>query len=131
MDELTPRLREALIAGEGSVRSNAKATPLVRDLPVSLDPDEAAVGGWDVAELRRLFEFLEFRTLWDRLVEATGAGKADVTSASRLAGAAAGGRCRAAGQCRRAPSSGSTRGRTPGRHWPWPPPGRAGKGDQP
>ncbi len=82
VDELTPRLREALIAGEGSVRSNAKAIPLVRDLPVSLDPDEAAVGGWDVAELRRLFEFLEFRTLWDRLVEATGAGKADVTSAS-------------------------------------------------
>ncbi len=30
------------------------------------------MGGWDVAELRRLFEFLEFRTLWDRLVEATG-----------------------------------------------------------
>ena len=50
----------------------------MRDLPVSLDPVEAAVGGWDVAELRRLFEFLEFRTLWDRLTEATGVGKADV-----------------------------------------------------
>ncbi len=33
--------------------------------------------GWDVAELRRLFEFLEFRTLWDRFVDATGGGKAE------------------------------------------------------
>jgi DNA polymerase I len=81
LDELTPRLRESLISSEGSVRSNAMATPLVRDLPVSFDPDEAAVGGWDVAELRRLFEFLEFRTLWDRLAEATGAGKVDLASA--------------------------------------------------
>ncbi len=78
LDELTPRLRESLIAGEAGVRSNAMAIPLVRDLPVSLDPVEAAVGGWDVAELRRLFDFLEFRTLWDRLTEATGVGKADV-----------------------------------------------------
>jgi len=76
LDELTPRLREALVAGEAAVRSNVKATPLVRDVPVSLDPDHALVGGWDVAELKRLFEFLEFRTLWDRLVEATGTGKA-------------------------------------------------------
>ena len=100
-----------------AVRSNAKATPLVRDLPVSLDPDEAAVGGWDVAELRRLFEFLEFRTLWDRLVEATGAGKTDVTSASPSPGrrlAVAVDRLDAA----ETPSTGSTSGRTPERHWP-------------
>jgi DNA polymerase I len=82
LDELTPRLRESLIAGEAGVRSNAMAIPLVRDLPVSLDPVEAAVGGWDVAELRRLFDFLEFRTLWDRLTEATGVGKADVPAAA-------------------------------------------------
>ena len=77
LDELTPRLRASLVAGEGSVRSNARVIPLVRDLDVSLVPAEAAVGGWDVAELRRLFEFLEFRTLWDRFVDATGTGKAD------------------------------------------------------
>ncbi len=59
------------------MRSNARVIPLVRDLDVSLVPAEAAVGGWDVAELRRLFEFLEFRTLWDRFVDATGTGKAD------------------------------------------------------
>ncbi len=72
LDELTPRLRDALVAGQEPVRSNARVIPLVRDLDVSLVPGEAEVGGWDVTELRRLFEFLEFRTLWDRFVEATG-----------------------------------------------------------
>ena len=80
LDDLTPRLREALISGEAGVRSNALAIPLVRDLDVSLGPTDATVGGWDVADLRRLFEFLEFRTLWDRLVDATGYGKGDVGS---------------------------------------------------
>jgi DNA polymerase-1 len=82
LDELTPRLRDALVAGEGAARSNAQVIPLVRDLDVSLAPGEAAVGGWDVADLRRLFEFLEFRTLWDRLVDATGTGKADAAVAA-------------------------------------------------
>ncbi len=86
VDELTPRLRQSLVAAEEAVRSNAKATPLVRDLPVTLDPVEAAVGGWDVAELRRLFDFLEFRTLWDRLMEATGTGKLDQASAGPAPG---------------------------------------------
>jgi DNA polymerase-1 len=76
LDELTPRLRDALVAGEELVRSNARVIPLVRDLDVSLVPGEAVVGGWDVTDLRRLFEFLEFRTLWDRFVEATGTANA-------------------------------------------------------
>jgi DNA polymerase I len=86
VDELTPRLRQSLVAAEETVRSNARATPLVRDLPVTLDPVEATVGGWDVAELRRLFDFLEFRTLWERLVEATGTGKLDQEPASPAPG---------------------------------------------
>ncbi len=72
LGELTPRLRQALIEGRETVLSNARATPLVRDLEVSLDPAEAALGGWDLAEVRRLFDFLEFRTLWERFLEATG-----------------------------------------------------------
>jgi DNA polymerase-1 len=76
LDELTPRLRDTLVAGEEPVRSNARVIPLVRDLDVSLVPGEAVVGGWDVTDLRRLFEFLEFRTLWDRFVEATGTANA-------------------------------------------------------
>jgi len=72
LDELTPKLRSSLAAGETRVRLNATATPLVRDVDISVEPDAATLGGWDVDELRRLFDFLEFRTLWDRFVEATG-----------------------------------------------------------
>jgi DNA polymerase-1 len=73
LDDLTPKLRQSLADSEGQVRANAAVTPLVRDVPVSIDPVEAAVGGWDLAELRRLFDFLEFRTLWDDFLAATGA----------------------------------------------------------
>jgi DNA polymerase-1 len=87
LDDLTPKLRESLIAGEGAVRSNAMATPLVRDLPFDIDRAEAALGGWDEAELRRLFAFLEFGgALWDRMVDATGMGKAGTASAGAAPG---------------------------------------------
>jgi DNA polymerase-1 len=82
LDELTPKLRQNLADGEAQVRANAAVTPLVRDVPVHIDPEEAALGGWDLPELRRLFDFLEFRTLWDRFIEATGGGEgADATAA--------------------------------------------------
>jgi DNA polymerase-1 len=75
LDELTPKLRANLTESEPTVRKNAEATPLIRDVPVSIDTDEATVGGWDTEELRRLFDFLEFRSLWDRFAEATGSGE--------------------------------------------------------
>jgi DNA polymerase I len=75
LDELAPKLRQNLADAEAQVRANATATPLVRDLDVAVDPEEAAIGGWDQDELRRLFDFLEFRTLWDRFLEATGGDK--------------------------------------------------------
>jgi DNA polymerase-1 len=71
LDELTPKLRDSLAGAEDRVRLNARATPLVRDVPVELDPAEAAVGGWDHDELKRLFDFLELRSLWDRLADIT------------------------------------------------------------
>ena len=71
LDKLTPKLRENLAASEDRVRLNAQATPLLRDVPVDCDIDELKMGGWDVDEVRDLFNFLEFRTLWDRLLEAT------------------------------------------------------------
>jgi DNA polymerase-1 len=72
LDELSPKLRQSLADAEPVVRANAAATPLKRDVPVEVDPADAALGGWDVEELRRLFDFLEFRTLWERFIEATG-----------------------------------------------------------
>ena len=68
----TPKLRETLAAHEAQVRLNAQATPLVRDVPMDVDTASLTMGGWDVEEVHGLFKFLEFRTLWDRLIEAVG-----------------------------------------------------------
>ena len=72
VDKNTPKLRENLAAHEAQVRLNAKATPLLRDVPIECDIDDLKMGGWDAEEVRKLFNFLEFRTLWDRLIEAVG-----------------------------------------------------------
>src|SRR5437763_1720239 len=68
----TPKLRENLQAHEAQVRQNAQATPLVRDVPLDTRLDDLRMGQWDADEVRNLFTFLEFRTLWDRLIEAVG-----------------------------------------------------------
>jgi DNA polymerase I len=72
LDELSPKLRQNLAAGEATVRQNAEATPLVRDVPLDVDPHDLVMGGWNLEEVRELFNFLEFRTLWDRLIDALG-----------------------------------------------------------
>jgi DNA polymerase-1 len=69
--EQTPKLRENLAAHEAQVRQNAEVMELVRDAPVDLDLDGLTWGEVDLDEVRRLFDFLEFRLL-DRLVEALG-----------------------------------------------------------
>jgi DNA polymerase-1 len=72
LDRATPKLSQALAEHEPQVRRNAEVIPLVRDLSLDVDLDKLSMGGWDPEEVRRLFAFLEFRTLWDRLVEALG-----------------------------------------------------------
>jgi DNA polymerase-1 len=87
LDELPPKLRQSLAEAEPAVRANARAARLVRDLPLSVRPEEAAVGGWQEAELRRVFEFLEFgRALWDRFFEATGQGKGPAGATGPVSG---------------------------------------------
>ncbi|MFN2606712.1 MAG: DNA polymerase I [Acidimicrobiales bacterium] len=71
VDDNTPKLRENLKAHEAQVRSNALATPLVRDLELDVELDALKMGQWDQEDVRKLFAFLEFRTLFDRLLEAT------------------------------------------------------------
>ena len=71
LEKCTPKLRANLAASEARVRDNAKATPLVRDVPIECDVADLRMGGWDAEEVHDLFTFLEFRTLWDRLLEAT------------------------------------------------------------
>jgi DNA polymerase-1 len=66
-------LRENLKAHVEQVRSNAKATPLVRDVDLGVHVEALKMGDWDQEALRTLFNFLEFRSLHDRLMEALGA----------------------------------------------------------
>jgi DNA polymerase I len=76
--ELTPKLRQNMTDAEPMVRRNAQATPLIRDVPLDVEIDDLVMAGWDFEEVRQLFNFLEFRTLWDRLLEVTeGAGKGE------------------------------------------------------
>src|SRR5687768_17077354 len=68
LERCTPKLRENLGAHEERVRLNAKATPLLREVDIDCDIDQLKMGGWDTDEVRTLFNFLEFRSLWDRLL---------------------------------------------------------------
>ncbi len=77
LDGCTPKLRQNLGQHEEQVRKNATATPLIRDVRLDCDVVDLRMGGWDVEEVRKLFNFLEFRTLLDRLVEAVGIVEGD------------------------------------------------------
>ena len=72
LDEQTPKLRANLATHEANARQNLEMMVLVRDVALDhaladLAFDPAAI---DVEEVRRLFEFLEFNTLFDRLAAA-------------------------------------------------------------
>jgi DNA polymerase-1 len=73
LDEQTPKLRQNLAENEAQARDNAEVMVLVRDAPVDVGLDQLAWSAdFDIEEVRRLFDFLEFRTLFDRLAEAVG-----------------------------------------------------------
>ena len=72
LDELTPKLRENLTAAEAQVRTNAEMMLLVRDVPLTAGLDDLALGDIDAQAVRKLFDFLEFRTLHRRLAEVLG-----------------------------------------------------------
>ena len=65
----TPKLRENLAANEAHARRNLELMILRRDAPVSVDFDALSMQP-DLDEVKKLFEFLEFRSLLDRLGEA-------------------------------------------------------------
>jgi len=69
--EQTPKLSASLIEHEARARSNHELMVLHRDAPVQVDLAALAIEPND-AEVRRLFDFLEFRALYDRLYEAIG-----------------------------------------------------------
>ncbi len=81
LDAQTPKLRASLAEHEERVRENARVMVLLRDVPIEVDLDTAVLEP-KMAEVKRLFEFLEFRSLLDRLTEALGAKAAGVASTS-------------------------------------------------
>ena len=72
VDEQSPKLRDNLVTHEAQVRQNAEVMTLVRDMQLPIGVDELVRGPLDAEELRRLFDFLEFHSLADRLSEALG-----------------------------------------------------------
>jgi DNA polymerase-1 len=81
LDKQTPKLRASLAENEGRARQNLELMRLVRDAPVGVELDDLTMGAFDAESVRRLFDFLEFRTLYARLVEALG-DRADGAEAS-------------------------------------------------
>ena len=86
LDAQTPKLRQNLAEHEAQVRTNAEIMVLRRDAPVTVAPDDLVIGAYDLDEVRQLFDFLEFRTLYDRLLEALGAVEEGAAAAAGPAG---------------------------------------------
>jgi DNA polymerase-1 len=72
LDDLTPKLRENLGENETKVRNNIEMMVLVRDVELPVGIDDLTRGDHDSDEVRQLFDFLEFRTLHDRLAAVLG-----------------------------------------------------------
>jgi len=69
LEAQTPKLRESLREHEGRARENFSLMVLHRDAPIEVDFDACTINP-NQAEVKRLFEFLEFRSLMGRLSEA-------------------------------------------------------------
>ncbi len=72
VEEQTPKLRANLAEHESQVRANAELMRLVRDVELDYTLGDLHRGTVDPEELRKLFDFLEFHSLAERLSEAFG-----------------------------------------------------------
>ena len=72
VDEQTPKLRASLIEHEATARLNHELMVVDCNAPIEIDLDSLGFTP-NGAEVQRLFEFLEFRSLLDRLNDALGA----------------------------------------------------------
>jgi len=68
-DELKGKLRENIEAAGERLALNKNLARIVTDVNLDVEPVDAVMGEWDVEEVRRLFTSLEFRSLFDRLME--------------------------------------------------------------
>jgi DNA polymerase I len=72
VEDQTPKLRANLAEHEPQVRSNAELMRLIRDVELEYSLGDLRRGTVDPEELRKLFDFLEFHSLAERLSEAFG-----------------------------------------------------------
>ncbi len=80
LDELPPKQRQNLDAMRDRVLLNRAMSVLRRDVDVGLDPTALVPATFDREAARVLFDQLEFRTLWPRLLEALGDTAVDATA---------------------------------------------------
>ena len=71
-EKCTPKLRQNLTEHEAQVRQNAEVMVLLRDVPIEFAIEDLARKPFDPQVVKDLFNFLEFRVLYDRLAEAVG-----------------------------------------------------------
>lgn len=84
VDDQTPKLRENLIENEDRARRNVELMQLLRDVDLGLDLDDIGFPQPHADEVRELFDFLEFRSLHERLADALDADLAPVDDAEVL-----------------------------------------------
>src|SRR5918994_2441905 len=81
VDSQTPKLKAALIEHEARARKNHEIMILRRDAPIEL-PDSLVMQP-NMAEVQKLFDFLEFRTFAERLADALGPAAVVLSSDER------------------------------------------------
>jgi DNA polymerase I len=69
VDEIKGKAGDALREHLGGVILNRQLTELVRGVPLTAQPEELRLTGWDRDAVHRLFDELEFRVLRERLFE--------------------------------------------------------------
>lgn len=76
--ELKGKQRENVLAAADRLSLNKELATIVTDIDLPVTVEDCVMGAYDADEVRRLFVSLEFRSLLDRLTEATAATPAPV-----------------------------------------------------
>ncbi len=72
LEDQTPKLRQNLDAAEDRVRMNLELMKLLRAVPLEVGVDDLSRGRPDAAEVKKLFDFLEFKRFDNDLTEVLG-----------------------------------------------------------
>ena len=72
VQDQTPKLQENLGAAEERVKLNLELMELLRDVPLDVGVNDLGLGQPDAAEVKDLFDFLEFRRFGDFVAEVLG-----------------------------------------------------------